>query len=926
VNVVNATTITCTTPAGSAGTASVLVTTVGGTNAANTLYTYVAPPTVTSLSPTSGSTAGGTSVTITGTNLTGATGVTIGGTAATSVNVVNATTITCTTPAGTAGTASVLVTTAGGTNAANTLYTYVAPPTVTSISPTSGSTLGGTSVTITGTNLTGATGVTIGGTAATSVSVVNATTITCTTPAGTAGTASVVVTTGGGPNAANTLYTYVAPPTVTSISPATGNTLGGTSVTITGTNLTGATSVTIGGAAATSVVVSSSTTLTCVTPAGTAGTASVLVTTAGGTNVANTLYTYTLSNDASLANLVLTTATLNPGFSSGTTSYTSSVPNATVSVTVTPTVTQAAATVQVRVNGGAYSSVASTVPSAPLALLPGANPIDVRVTAQNGTTTLLYTVVVTRETTAPVPSAVGDVVTANNAPDATGADSGSKFDVLRRGGYFSSDSQLVFPGYLLNVSGPAISGVWKDNGTGLKLLALTGNTAPQTGETLATYDVLPQTPAINDSGEVTFLASLVVGSGSPATTVATDTALWSEVGSAGLSILMRESDSVPTVAGATIGAFASGCFATAHTSATTGEAAFVITMKGATTDTAVLRASVSSTTTAVQVVARENANTGVGSEKFGNLAGGYTDALRMDATGNLAFVALTKPSARESLWYQPVTPSGSAATKVFMAGTAATGDTAPGTGGATFRNIKSPTIGSGGVISFRGQLNSNGDNATNLKNDGIWRGTGSDASNYQCILRRGDDNTNRTNFGLPNGAKVGNLWGGWLTNGNRGAWRGWLDVNGNGVSSAADGDVYAIYSDLSGVMKYVVRVGGEADAPGMPAGAKFASFDLPVVGGAEQMVFRGNVTGGGTTAANNSGIWRSALNGGALTLVIRAGDVIATTQGSKTIRKVDFPASDQTDRRWEQPVMDSAGRLVVFVTFTDGTTSHLIVP
>ena len=127
ITVVNDTTITCTTPAGSAGSASVLVTTPGGTNSANTLYTYTAAPTVTSISPTSGSTAGNTAVTITGTNFTGTTAVTIGGAAATSVVVVNATTITCNTPAGSLGTASVLVTTPAGTNAANTLYTYAVP-------------------------------------------------------------------------------------------------------------------------------------------------------------------------------------------------------------------------------------------------------------------------------------------------------------------------------------------------------------------------------------------------------------------------------------------------------------------------------------------------------------------------------------------------------------------------------------------------------------------------------------------------------------------------------------------------------------------------------------------------------------------------------------------------------------------------------
>ena len=292
VTFVSSTSITATTPAGSAGTASVLVTTPSGTNSANTLYAYQGVPTVASVSPSSGPLAGGQSVTITGTGFTGATAVSIGGMAATAVTVVNATTITATTPAGSAGTASVLVTTAFGTNSANTLYTHQAAPTVTSVSPSLGPLAGGQSVTITGTGFTGATAVTIGGTAATAVTVVSSTSLTATTPAGSAGTASVLVTTPSGTNSANTLYTHQAAPTVTSISPSSGPLTGGQLVTITGTNFTGETSVTIGGTAATVVTVVSSTSITAKTPAGSAGTASVLVTTPEGTNSANTLYTH----------------------------------------------------------------------------------------------------------------------------------------------------------------------------------------------------------------------------------------------------------------------------------------------------------------------------------------------------------------------------------------------------------------------------------------------------------------------------------------------------------------------------------------------------------------------------------------------------------------------------------------------------------
>ncbi len=298
VVVVNDTTITATTPAGTVGAKDVVVTNSAGSGTGTGLYTYVAAPTVTGISPNYGSTAGGTNVTITGTNLTGATSVTIGGAAATSVVVVNPTTITATTPAGTAGAKDVVVTTAGGTGTGTSLFTYIAAPTVTGISPNSGPTAGSTNVTITGTSFTGTTSVTIGGAAATSVVVVNDTTITATTPAGAAGAQDVVVTNAVGSGTGTGLFTYIAAPTVTGISPSSGPTTGGTNVTITGSNFTGATSVTIGGASATSVVVVNPTTITATTPAGTVGAKDVAVTTVGGTGTGTGLFTYITVPDA----------------------------------------------------------------------------------------------------------------------------------------------------------------------------------------------------------------------------------------------------------------------------------------------------------------------------------------------------------------------------------------------------------------------------------------------------------------------------------------------------------------------------------------------------------------------------------------------------------------------------------------------------
>jgi hypothetical protein len=514
----------------------------------------------------------------------------------------------------------------------------------------------------------------------------------------------------------------------------------------------------------------------------------------------------------------------------------------------------------------------------------------------------------------PVTSPAGDVVSGGGAPDATGADSGTKFDFLRRGGALAENGHFVFPGNLIVGIGGVTSipnnymGLWKDDGSGLKLFVRSGTVAPET--TGAFFDQLPAVPAINDSGEVTLLATLRSGSGNPVTTLANDTGLWSELGGAGLSLLMREGDPVPGISGAFVGSFASGAYATAHTGASTGEATFSVTMKGSTTDTAILRTSITGpTVTAVQVVARQNTTAPGTSDIFTTLAGSFSDPQRMDATGNLVFSALTT-SSKEGIWYQPVS---GATDKVFI-----TGETAPGTSGATFRNIKSPAIGSGGVITFRGFLNLNGDNATNLKNDGIWRGVGSNVASYNCILRRGDVGLP----GMPVGSKVGNMWHSWLTNANHGAWISWLDVDGNGTSSAPN-DVYSIFTDLSGTMSMVLKVGDPA--PGI-AGATIFSFDLPIVGGQEQYVFLGKVTGGGTTNADNQGVWRSAPNGGALSLIIRTGDSMTTTEGVKIVQKLDFPGSNTTARRWEQPVMDSAGRVLIFATFTDGSSTQILAP
>ena len=294
-----------TTPASTAGPATIVITNSGGTVTDTTHFTYVAstPPTVTGVSPNSGPTNGGISVTITGTYLSGATAVKFGTDNATNYTVNSATQITATAPAHAAGTLDITVTTTAGTSTISSAdqFTYIVPlpPTVGGVSPNSGSTLGGTSVTITGTNFTWVSAVKFDAVNATGYTVNSTTQITATTPAG-AGTVHVTVTTAGGTSTTSSAdqFTYVVPPApvVSGISPATGAVNGGTMVTISGTSFTGATAVSFGSTPAFSKTVNSDTQITAISPAGT-GTVHVTVTAPGGTSATTSAdqFTYTFS-------------------------------------------------------------------------------------------------------------------------------------------------------------------------------------------------------------------------------------------------------------------------------------------------------------------------------------------------------------------------------------------------------------------------------------------------------------------------------------------------------------------------------------------------------------------------------------------------------------------------------------------------------
>ena len=140
----------------------------------------------------------------------------------------------------------------------------------------------------------------------------------------------------------------------------------------------------------------------------TSGSPSGSISLAVGTNVINTVVTSPngsvtrtykltatrepLSTNAYLSNLAPEEGTLSPAFASGTFSYTATVPNETASLFIVPTAAHPAAAITVNGN-----PVASGVASGSFDLEVGQNTLTTVVTAEDGSTTQTYTLIVTRQ-------------------------------------------------------------------------------------------------------------------------------------------------------------------------------------------------------------------------------------------------------------------------------------------------------------------------------------------------------------------------------------------------------------------------------------------------------------------------------------------------------------------------------------------------
>src|SRR5439155_10522794 len=154
-----------------------------------------------------------------------------------------------------------------------------------------------------------------GATPAASFTVNTPTQITAVSPAESAGTVDIRVTAVGGTSAtgAGDQFTFVAPPAVTSVSPTSGPTAGGTTVTITGTGFTGATSVKFGSTDAASFTNDVNTpdqVITAVSPAELAGTVDITVTTPFGTSATSASDEFTFVGTAAHVSVTLSPDTI----------------------------------------------------------------------------------------------------------------------------------------------------------------------------------------------------------------------------------------------------------------------------------------------------------------------------------------------------------------------------------------------------------------------------------------------------------------------------------------------------------------------------------------------------------------------------------------------------------------------------------------
>ncbi|HVD31260.1 MAG TPA: IPT/TIG domain-containing protein, partial [Methylomirabilota bacterium] len=299
-------------PTPASGTVDVRVVTPLGTSALASIdrFTYLNPPTITGINPSTGSVCGGTTVILTGSGLSNVYGIDIKGSPVQSFTVNSDSQITAVTSVpGTimgvtndVGLSLYLTSTALPPEYANTNLTAfdgsfalsatagadypgtpqygvsasAVTPRITGMTPNQGPTIGAPNqpgqlftnpaIRIIGCGFSGATAVLFGSTPSQSFTVQSDTILMAVPPTPASGSVDVRVVTslGTSPLVLLDKFKYVAPPTITGISPSTGSICGGTTVVVTGSGLSNVYAINIKGSPVQSFTINSDSQITAI--------------------------------------------------------------------------------------------------------------------------------------------------------------------------------------------------------------------------------------------------------------------------------------------------------------------------------------------------------------------------------------------------------------------------------------------------------------------------------------------------------------------------------------------------------------------------------------------------------------------------------------------------------------------------------------
>jgi hypothetical protein len=232
------------------------------------------------------------------------------------------------------------------------------------------------------------------------------------------------------------------------------------------------------------------------------------------------------------------------------------------------------------------------------------------------------------------------------------------------------------------------------------------------------------------------------------------------------------------------------------------------------------------------------------------------------------------------------------------------GDVAPGASQATFKDVRRLVINAENSVAFIGSLAGPGVGASN--DTGLWLKPPGEPLNL--LLREGSaaiavPGAKFADFHLAPGSRDISM-----ARGNKVFFQSQL----TGVDPSIGDSLWTI--DGSGTLELIARAGNQV--PDAPPGTLFTAFTSFAMNNAGRIAFQGSFSG----AMGGSGIWAQDLHG-ALRLLVQLGDVIALDDGAgatpRTVVSLDFLGSDQSRNR--QTAFNDRGELAFWAFFDDGT-------